>query len=134
MVTPQGSRPASAEQRLKELGITLPEPPRPFGIYAEAVQTGNLLFLSGMLPTQGHEAKFVGRVGAEIDLDGARKAAELAALNALAVARQHLGSLRDSLPTSESRKAMDQFGSLLTEHPNAAPDQAKLKATYTSKN
>ncbi len=79
MGTREGSRPASAEQRLKELGIKLPAPPEPFGTYVEAVQTGNLLFLSGMLPTEGHEAKFVGRLGA--------------ALNVLAVARQHLGSL-----------------------------------------
>ena len=82
-----------AEQRLKEIGIKLPAPPEPFGMYAEAVQTGNLLFLSGMLPTEGHTAKFVGRVGAEIDVEVARKAAHLAALNVLAVARQHLGSL-----------------------------------------
>jgi enamine deaminase RidA (YjgF/YER057c/UK114 family) len=93
MVTRKGSRPASAEQRLKELGIKLPAPPEPFGIYAEAVQTGNLLFLTGMLPTVGREAKLIGRIGAELDLQTGRKAAYLAALNALAVARQHLGSL-----------------------------------------
>ena len=93
MVTRAGSRPASAEQRLKELGIRLPTPPEPFGIYAEAVQTGNLLFLTGMLPTDGREAKFIGRVGAELDVEAGQKAARVAALNALAVARQHLGSL-----------------------------------------
>ena len=87
------SRMAGAEQRLKQLGIKLPAPPEPFGAYVEAVQTGNLLFLSGMLPTEGHEAKFIGRVGAEIDVEAGRKAAHLAALNVLAVARQHLGSL-----------------------------------------
>jgi len=92
-VTREGSRPASAEQRLKELGIKLPAPPEPFGTYAEAVQTGNLLFLSGMLPTQGRGAKFIGRVGAEVDVEAGRKAAHLATLNVLAVARQHLGSL-----------------------------------------
>jgi len=92
-VTRKGSGPPSAEQRLKELGIKLPAPPEPFGTYAEAVQTGNLLFLSGMLPTVGHGAKFVGRVGTERDVEAARKAAHLAALNVLAVARQHLGSL-----------------------------------------
>jgi len=91
--TREGSRPASAEQRLKELGITLPAPPEPFGSYLEAVQTGNLLFLSGMLPTEGRGAKFVGRVGAELDVEAGRKAARLAALNVLGVARQHLGSL-----------------------------------------
>jgi enamine deaminase RidA (YjgF/YER057c/UK114 family) len=82
-----------AERRLQELGIELPAPPQPFGTYVEAVQTGNLLFLSGMLPTEGHEAKVVGRVGAELDVEAGRKAARLAALNVLAVAREHLGSL-----------------------------------------
>jgi enamine deaminase RidA (YjgF/YER057c/UK114 family) len=93
MVTEESSGPGSAEQRLKELGIELPAPPEPFGIYAEAVQTGNLLFLTGMLPTEGRAAKFIGRVGAEVNVEAGRKAAGLAALNALAVARQHLGSL-----------------------------------------
>ena len=59
----------------------------------EAVQTGNLLFLSGMLPTEGRSAKFIGRVGAELDVETGRKAAYLAGLNALAVAREYLGSL-----------------------------------------
>jgi len=87
------SEPMTAERRLKDLGINLPAPPEPFGTYAEAVQTNNLLFLTGMLPTQGRAAAFIGRVGAELDVDMGRKAARLAALNALAVARQHLGSL-----------------------------------------
>ena len=86
-------RPATAEQRVRQLGIQLPAPPEPFGIYAEAVQTGNLLFLTGMLPTVGREAKFIGRIGVELDVQTGRQAAYLAALNALAVARQHLGSL-----------------------------------------
>ena len=85
--------PATAEQRLTQLGIKLPAPPEPFGIYAEAVQTGNLLFLTGMLPTEAGTAKFIGRVGSELDLKAGHSAARLAALNALAVARQHLGSL-----------------------------------------
>jgi enamine deaminase RidA (YjgF/YER057c/UK114 family) len=88
-----GSRLATAEQRLEQLGIKLPAPPEPFGTYAEAVQTGNLLFLTGMLPTEGREAKFIGRVGAELDVEAGHAAARLAALNGLAVAKQHLGSL-----------------------------------------
>jgi len=87
------ARPPSAERRLGELGIALPAPPEPFGAYAEAVQTGNLLFLTGMLPTEGRAAKFVGRLGAELDTAAARQAARLAALNVLAVAREALGSL-----------------------------------------
>ena len=93
MVTRENSNSTSAEKRLKELGIELPAPPEPFGTYAEAVQTGNLLFLTGMLPTEGRAAKFVGRIGAELDVEAGRKAAHLAALNALAVARKYLGSL-----------------------------------------
>lgn len=91
--TDAASRPTRAEERLKELTIELPAAPEPFGAYAEAVQTGTLLFLSGMLPTEGRVAKFIGRVGAELDAEAARQAARLAALNALAVARRHLGSL-----------------------------------------
>ncbi len=92
-VSGEDSRPVGAEQRLKELGIKLPAPPEPFGTYVEAVQTGNLLFLTGMLPTEGRAAKFIGRVGAEFDVEAGRQAAYLAALNGLAVAREHLGSL-----------------------------------------
>src|SRR6059036_966151 len=83
----------TAEDRLAKLGIKLPAPPEPFGTYAEAVQTGNLLFLTGMLPTEGRAAKFIGRVGADLDVEAGRQAARLAAFNVLAVARQHLGSL-----------------------------------------
>ena len=92
-VVRNGSAGETAEQRLVELGIQLPAPPEPFGVYAEAVQTGNLLFLTGMLPTENQAAAFVGRVGAELDVDRGRNAAHLAARNALSVARQFLGSL-----------------------------------------
>src|SRR6267154_2553641 len=93
LITREQSGPEGAEQRLNELGIKLPEPPEPFGTYVEVVQTGKLLFLTGMLPTEGRGAKFVGRVGEELDVEAGRKAAHLAALNVLAVARKHLGSL-----------------------------------------
>jgi enamine deaminase RidA (YjgF/YER057c/UK114 family) len=93
MLTRDVAEPATAERRLQELGIQLPAPPEPFGAYAEAVQTGNLLFVSGMLPTEGRSAKIIGRVGAELDVEAGRQAARLAALNGLAVAREHLGSL-----------------------------------------
>jgi len=89
----ENANPSGAEQRLRELAIKLPAPPEPFGTYVEAVQTGNLLFLTGMLPTEGRAAKYVGRIGAELDVEAGRKAARLAALNLLAVAREYLGSL-----------------------------------------
>jgi enamine deaminase RidA (YjgF/YER057c/UK114 family) len=93
MVSDKGLQPANAERRLKELGIELPPPPTPFGAYVEAVQTGNQLFLSGMLPAIGHEPKFVGRLGKELNANAGREAVRIAALNALSAARQKLGSL-----------------------------------------
>src|ERR1700753_1268739 len=83
----------TAEGRLSELGIRLPEPPVPFGAYVPGVQTGNLLFLSGMLATAGQSATVVGVGGKSLDLEGARAAARTAALNVLAVTRKQLGSL-----------------------------------------
>jgi enamine deaminase RidA (YjgF/YER057c/UK114 family) len=83
----------NTEQRLQELGITLPSAPKPLGAYAPAVQVGDLLFLSGTLPLEGGIPKFQGRIGSELSIEEARSAARLAALNALALARQHLESL-----------------------------------------
>jgi enamine deaminase RidA (YjgF/YER057c/UK114 family) len=83
----------TAEDRLAALGIHLPDAPTPFGAYVPAVQTGNLLFLSGMLATSGHTAKVVGIVGKNLDLKAGREAAYTAALNALALAKKLLGSL-----------------------------------------
>ena len=89
----QGSPRDSAERRLQELGIQLPPAPNPFGTYVEALQTGNLLFLSGMLPVVDHKPKYVGRLGKELDTNTGRDAAYTAALSALAAAKRHLGSL-----------------------------------------
>jgi len=125
MVTREGSRPASAEQRLKDLGIKLPAPPEPFGVYVEAVQTGNLLFLTGMLPTEGRGAKFIGRVGAELDVEAGRRAAHLAALNALAVARQHLGSL-DKVRRIVRLGVMVATSGDVRDHPKVADGASEL--------
>ena len=84
---------ATAEERLRDLGIDLPHPPAPFGAYVEAVQTGNLLFLSGTLPLERGTPKFVGRIGGDLSMEDGRRAAYLATLNALAAARAHLRSL-----------------------------------------
>ncbi len=78
---------------MRELGVQLPNPPAPFGSYVETVQTGNLLFLSGMLPVVDHKPKYVGRLGKELDAEAGRDAVRTAALSALAAAKKHLGSL-----------------------------------------
>jgi enamine deaminase RidA (YjgF/YER057c/UK114 family) len=83
----------TAEDRLRKLGVNLPDAPTPFGAYVPAIQTGNLLFLSGMLATAGHTATAVGIVGKDLDVKAGRKAAHTAALNVLALAKKQLGSL-----------------------------------------
>jgi enamine deaminase RidA (YjgF/YER057c/UK114 family) len=118
----------TAEQRLRDLGIDLSHPPRPLGAYVEAVQTGSLLFLSGTLPLEGGTPKFVGRVGGELSIEDGRRATHLAALNALAAAREHLGSL--DRVTRVVRLAV----SLLTtpefrQHPTVADAASELLAT-----
>ncbi|HMF12103.1 MAG TPA: RidA family protein [Gemmataceae bacterium] len=83
----------TAEDRLAKLGLHLPDAPTPFGAYVPAVQTGNLLFLSGMLATSGHSPTMVGIVGKDLDVKAGREAAHTAALNVLALAKEQLGSL-----------------------------------------
>jgi enamine deaminase RidA (YjgF/YER057c/UK114 family) len=87
------SQPAGAEVRLQELGLKLPAAPTPFGNYVEVVQTGNLLFLTGMLPVVDHKPKYLGRLGKELDTAAGQDAARTAALSALAAIKAHLGSL-----------------------------------------
>jgi enamine deaminase RidA (YjgF/YER057c/UK114 family) len=83
----------TAEDRLAKLGIHLPDAPTPFGAYVPAIQTGTLLFLSGMLATSGHAATVVGIVGKDLDVTAGREATYTAALNVLALTRKQLGSL-----------------------------------------
>ena len=93
MVGKGGPQPAGAERRLQDLGIVLPNAPHPLGAYVEAVQTGSLLFLSGMLPVKDGRLQFVGRLGKELDESAGRDALRTATLNALSAAKDHAGSL-----------------------------------------
>jgi enamine deaminase RidA (YjgF/YER057c/UK114 family) len=93
MVGPKGAQLASAERRLLDLGILLPNAPHPLGAYVEAVQSGNLLFLSGTLPIKDGKPQYIGRLGKELDADAGRDALRTATLNALSAAKEHLGSL-----------------------------------------
>ena len=115
----------TAEDRFARLGTPLPDAPTPFGAYVPAVQTGNLLFLSGMLATSGHAATVVGIVGKDLDLKAGRQAAYTAALNVLALARKQLGSLdrvNRVVRLGVSVAATAEF----TEHPKVADAASEL--------
>ena len=77
---------SNPESRLDELGVELPEAPAPAGAYVPATRTGNLIFTAGQLPFEGGELNVRGKVGDAVDVDEARAAARLCALNALAAA------------------------------------------------
>ncbi len=83
----------SIEKHLTELGITLPEAPRPVGAYVPAVSSGNLLFVSGQLCLVNGELSHQGRMGREVSLEQGYQAARIAAINSLAIVNQELGSL-----------------------------------------
>ncbi len=83
----------SAEARLAQLGITLPEPPPAAGLYAPVVQSGQLLFVSGQVPVVGGRPAASGKLGAEISIEQGQELARICTLNGLAAVRQHLGTL-----------------------------------------
>ena len=81
------------EQKLKELGLELPEAPTPVATYVPAVRTGDRLFLSGVLPMRKGQVAFSGKLGRDLTVSQGAEAAQVAILNALAIAKQKLGSL-----------------------------------------
>ncbi|MFC1513864.1 RidA family protein [candidate division KSB1 bacterium] len=82
-----------AEEKLRELGITLPEPPKPVANYVNAVRTGNLIFLAGKGPRSANGNEIIGKLGREISIEEGYRAARLTAINQLAVLKAELGDL-----------------------------------------
>ena len=84
----------TAEARIKELGLSLPQPPKPGGNYVPGVRVGNLLFLSGHGPSRVDGAPSArGKVGRDLSLEDGYKTAREVGINLLGTARALLGSL-----------------------------------------
>ena len=83
----------SAEERIVELGLELPNPPTPAGTYVPTVAHDGLLFVSGHGPLRADGTLVTGKVGADMDIDGAYEAARVCGLALLATLRANLGSL-----------------------------------------
>lgn len=112
------------EQKLKELGITLPVPPKPAGSYIPVVRSGNLAFVSGQIPMQDGKVVFTGKVPTERTVDEARQAAKLCAVNILAQLKANIGSL-DKVSKIVRVSGFVNSAQDFTEHPkiiNAASD------------
>lgn len=83
----------SFEQRLTELGLTLPSPPKPVATYVPYAQVGNLLFLSGVVPSRDGQIAYQGKLGREYSKQEGYEATKLTLLNALANIRLAVDSL-----------------------------------------
>lgn len=81
------------EKKLQALGFTLPSPPKPVATYVPAVRSGNLLFLSGMIPMVEGKMAMAGKLGKELTVEQGQQAARITLLNALAVIKAELGAL-----------------------------------------
>ena len=81
------------EEKLKELGITLPEPPKPVANYVNGVRTGNLIFLAGKGPRRTDGTEITGKLGADVSIEEGYEGARLTAINQLAVLKDMLGDL-----------------------------------------
>ncbi len=83
----------TVEEKLAEMGLSLPTPPKPVGAYVPFVESGNLVFTSGQLPTAEGKLAYQGQVGKDLSLEEGYEAARVCALNCLGVLKEALGSL-----------------------------------------
>jgi len=84
---------ATPEERLAELGLSIPDVPAPVAAYVPAVRTGNHVFTSGQLPMRDGQLLQTGKVGGEVTQEEAVECARQCGLNALAAVRAQIGSL-----------------------------------------
>ena len=81
------------ESSIKQLGLELPDVPKPVAAYIPAKQTGNLVFTAGQLPMVNGELISKGLLGQDVEIDEANKAARICTLNALAAIKGVIGDL-----------------------------------------
>ncbi len=84
---------ATPEERLAELGLSVPEVPKPVAVYVPAVRSGNHVYTSGQLPMRSGELMVTGKVGGEVSEEEAIACAQQCALNAIAAVKAEIGDL-----------------------------------------
>ncbi|MBO8168022.1 MAG: RidA family protein [Thermoanaerobacteraceae bacterium] len=83
----------SFEQKVQELGLTVPEAPKPVAAYVPAVKVDNYVYTAGQIPFVNGELKYKGKVGKDLTLEQGYEAAKICALNCLAAIKGQIGSL-----------------------------------------
>ena len=81
------------EERLQELGVSLPAPAVPVAAYVPCVRTGSLVYVSGQVPVLDGKPSHLGHLGDNVDLEDGRAAARTCAINVLAALKAELGEL-----------------------------------------
>jgi enamine deaminase RidA (YjgF/YER057c/UK114 family) len=81
----------TVEEKLQQMGLELPEAPTAVAAYVPCLRSANLVFVSGQVPLEKGAVKYRGHLGADISLEDGRAAAQLCALNALAVVKREIG-------------------------------------------
>lgn len=81
------------EEKIKELGLRIPEPAKPLAAYIPAKKYGNLVITSGQVPVVDGSLAYAGKVGKDITEEEGQKAAEICAINCLAAIKSVTGSL-----------------------------------------
>ena len=109
----------SAEEKLQQLGLTLPKPQKPAANYVPVVRTGNLLFLSGVGPIQIQDTKTSGKLGEDLDINEGYKAAQTVGINLLARLKAELGDL-DKVKRIVKLLVMVNATPDFTDHPAVA--------------
>jgi enamine deaminase RidA (YjgF/YER057c/UK114 family) len=113
------------EERLQELGVTLPSPAVPVAAYIPCVRTGNLVYVSGQVPAVEGKPTHVGHLGADVGLEAGRAAARTCAINVLAALKAELGEL------SQVRRVVKVTGFVastpeFTDHPKVVNAASEL--------
>jgi enamine deaminase RidA (YjgF/YER057c/UK114 family) len=115
------------EERLQELGVTLPSPAVPVAAYVPTVRTGNLVYVSGQVPTADGKPTHLGHLGGDVGLEDGRAAARTCAVNVLAALKAELGEL------SRVRRVVKVTGFVattpgFTDHPKVVNAASELFA------
>jgi enamine deaminase RidA (YjgF/YER057c/UK114 family) len=113
------------EERLRRLGVDLPTPAAPVAAYVPCVRTGNLVYVSGQVPTAGGQPTHLGRLGEGVSVDNGRAAARTCAVNVLAALKAELGEL------SQVRRVVKVTGFVastphFTDHPKVVNAASEL--------
>ncbi|MSP33643.1 MAG: RidA family protein [Rickettsiales bacterium] len=114
------------DQKLTSLGITIPEAAAPVANYVGFVKTGSQVIISGQLPLENGELKYVGKVGSQISPEDAKKAARLCAINLISQVKSACGGNLDKVVRCVKLGVFVNADATFTDHPAVANGASDL--------